>query len=114
MPLWIPIAPTGGDIPTRVFPMWTLGYPAMFVGGLVNIVFPVAVILQVTHGSEAALRYLRLGIPLMIACSWYTFILLRFVPREGHVLWVFGIVLALYSDEISASFNRGRRRPSEP
>ena len=36
----------------------------------------------------------------MAACSWLVFVLASFIPREGHVLWMVGIVFALFPEEI--------------
>ena len=108
MALWVPLAtPIAGDVPTRVFEAWTFGYPAMFASGLVNIAFPIAVFLRLA-GSFAGFQRLRIIVLLMIPCSWLALIYLRFRPREGHVLWILGIVMTLFAEEIAALLQRHR------
>jgi len=78
-----------------------LGYPALFVSGLVNIAFPLALLFRLTRHRRAFVAA-RIAVLLMIPFSWLVFVLLPVLPREGHVLWVGGMLLALFSDEIAA------------
>src|SRR5207244_1036543 len=67
-----------------LFPIWTLGYPAMFAGGLANLVLPIALFMKAA-GKLAVFRRLRIIAIWMIHSSWYVFVLLQVIPREGHV-----------------------------
>jgi hypothetical protein len=91
------------------------GYPTLFVSGLVNIVFPLAVFLKFTR-YRRAFAAARIAVLLMIPFSWLVFVLLPVLPREGHVLWVAGMLLALFSEEIAdrrgaSSSGRGSEAP---
>jgi hypothetical protein len=82
------------------------GYVALFIGGLVNVAFPIAMFLKFKR-YDRAFAAARIAVLAAIPFSWMVFVLLPVLPREGHVLWVAGMLLALFSDEIAA-----RRRAS--
>src|ERR1700730_10061419 len=82
------------------------GYVAMFVSGLVNIAFPLAMFLKFKR-HDRSFAAARIAVLVTIPFSWMVFVLLPVLPREGHVLWVSGMLLALFSEEIAA-----RRRAS--
>ena len=82
------------------------GYVALFVSGLVNIAFPLAMFLKF-KGYDRSFAAARIAVLVTIPFSWMVFVLLPVLPREGHVLWVCGMLLALFSEEIAA-----RRRAS--
>jgi hypothetical protein len=82
------------------------GYVATFVSGLVNIAFPLAMFLKFKR-YDRSFAAARIAVLVTIPFSWMVFVLLPVLPREGHVLWVSGMLLALFSEEIAA-----RRRAS--
>jgi hypothetical protein len=82
------------------------GYVAMFVSGLVNIAFPLAMFLKFKR-YDRSFAAARIAVLVTIPFSWIVFVMLPVLPREGHVLWVSGMLLALFSEEIAA-----RRRAS--
>ncbi len=106
MALWMPLAFLSGgqqSSPASGSALWPLMLFAMFIAGLVNIAFPIAVFLRLTANSgSSGFQRMRVYIPLMAACSWLVFVLEFFIPREGHVLWMVGIVFALFPEEIGA------------
>src|SRR4051794_19096816 len=106
MALWAPVAILFGgqpDMQTGTTVMFLVGYPSMLAAGLVNIAFPFAIFLRLAVGRTGLFRRLQVYIPLMMACSWIVFLLLRFLPREGHLLWIAGIGTTLFADEIAAA-----------
>jgi hypothetical protein len=73
---------------------------------LVNIAFPLAMFLKFKR-YDRSFAAARIAVLVTIPFSWMVFVLLPVLPREGHVLWVTGMLLALFSEEIAA-----RRRAS--
>lgn len=78
-----------------------LGYPLLFTSGLANIMFPCAALLKFA-GLRRAFVVTRTIVLLTIPCSWLVFVFLRTIPREGHLVWIGGMIVALFSDEIAA------------
>jgi hypothetical protein len=95
--------PSGAD---EFFDGNPFGYVALFVSGLVNIAFPLAMFLKFRQ-YQRAFAAARIAVLVTIPFSWLVFVLLPDIPREGHVAWVAGMLLALFSEEIAA-----RRRTS--
>jgi hypothetical protein len=77
------------------------GYVALFVSGLVNIAFPLAMFLKFKR-YDRSFAAARIAVLVTIPFSWMVFVLLPVLPREGHVLWVSGMLLALFCEEIAA------------
>ena len=46
------------------------------------------------------IRILRLALLPMIPCCWIFFYYEGLIPREGHILWVLGMLLVLFSDKL--------------
>lgn len=86
------------------------GYVALFVSGLVNIAFPLAMLLKVRQYPRA-FAAARIAVLVTIPCSWLVFVLLPDIPREGHIVWVAGMLLALFSEEIAARRGTGSSGP---
>ena len=77
------------------------------LSGLVN---PLVLIYLVFSFSErfARLRFwLAAAIAGCLVATWVFFCLAKFLPREGHVLWVLGIVLIVASEMVR------RRAPAQ-
>jgi hypothetical protein len=77
----------------------------MAVGGMINIVFLVFVLLvlikrvKLTTGVVRVFRFVVLA---MIPFGWITFHFEKLYPLEGHVLWIMGMLLVLFSDRSAA------------
>jgi len=67
------------------------------ISGLINLVFWVAVLLILRGTHQRLVRTLRIAILLMIPFSWIVFYIEQLIPREGYVLWIAGMILALFS-----------------
>ena len=84
-----------------------LGFVALFVSGLVNVAFLLALFLKFKRDGRA-FAVARIAVLAMIPSSWAVFVMLPAFPREGHFFWVAGMFLALFSDEFAAR-RRARR-----
>lgn len=78
--------------------------------GLANVGFAAAAFLrQAGHVHSAAFQRLRVYVVLMAASSWVAFVFLALIPREGNLLWIAGIALTLFPEEIAARIARRKR-----
>jgi hypothetical protein len=78
-------------------------YIAMLTSGWTNIAFLVSVAIRWLEGNGLAFKILRTTTLLMIPASWIVLYNIRLLPREGHVLWIGAMVVALFSDSLSSS-----------
>ena len=93
------------------FPLSALRDPALhpnllfflplLVSGWINVLFLVALILRASRRQAWALALLRVIILLMIPGCWLVFLETLRPPREGHFVWIIGMLLVLFSDELS-------------
>ena len=77
-------------------------YLAMLVSGWINVIFLIALILHASHWHARMFVMLRASVLLMIPFCWPVFYYerLRF-PGEAHFIWIIGMLLALFSEELS-------------
>jgi len=86
------------------FPAWVYIY--ILICGWINPVFIVAAILYLIGSHSQAVAILRIVVLSMIPFTWiFAFYYLRTYPREGHFLWIIGMVLVLFCEEIGGSFS---------
>lgn len=105
MAFWVPLTSPGlPDVSNGLFEGQPFGMAAMLISELINVVFPIAVLFLLTGYRPQAFAKLRVIVLLMVPCSWLVFFYLHFLPREGHVLWVLGIVLTLFPDKVVSLF----------
>jgi hypothetical protein len=76
-------------------------YLAMLVSGWINVVFLIALIVHASHWRARMFVLLRASVLLMVPFCWPVFYYerLRF-PREAHFVWIIGMLLALFSEEL--------------
>jgi hypothetical protein len=92
----------------RPLPVWV--YIFIFIGGWINPVFVVTALLDLMGNHPRVYAALRVAVLLMIPLTWvFAFYYLRTYPREGHFLWIIGMVLVLFSEEIGSSFSSQRQ-----
>jgi hypothetical protein len=72
-------------------------YLSTLISGLINPVFLTYVTLTSLKRAPRAARALRFALLAMIPFCWVVFYFLEVYPREGHVLWVMGMLLVLSS-----------------
>jgi hypothetical protein len=86
------------------FPIWVL--LCIFVSGWTNLVFLATVVLDLVQLHPRAVSALRVVVLSMIPFNWIiAFYVFHTYPREGHFLWIIGMLLVLFSEPIGASFN---------
>lgn len=78
-------------------------YIALLISGWINIVFLAALAMRWWEGNRRPFKILRTFTLLMIPFCWIVFYDAHLYPREGHVLWIVGMVLALFSEGSSSS-----------
>ena len=83
--------------PDSVFYHLPFAYFSVLISGLINPAFLAYVILAGLKRKPRLQRVLRFALISMIPFSWVVFHFLQVYPREGHVLWVTGILLVLFS-----------------
>jgi hypothetical protein len=88
---------------SRFFEGKTAEYIALLISGWINIAFLASLAIRWRSGNGRAFRILRTTTLLMIPFCWIVFYDEGLYPREGHVLWIVGMVLALFSESSSSS-----------
>lgn len=74
-----------------------LPYLAILVAGLINPVFLVYVTLAFLGRKPRAMKVLRYVLVAMIPFCWLAFPFFELYPREGHFVWIAGMLLVLFS-----------------
>ena len=72
-------------------------YLSILIGGLINPVFLGYTTLAFLKRKPRTARVLKFVLLSMIPFCWFVFHSLEVYPREGHVLWVIGMLLVLFS-----------------
>ena len=72
-------------------------YLSILISGLINFAFLGHTTLAFLKRKPRAARVLKFALLSMIPFCWVVFHSLEVYPREGHVLWVIGILLVLFS-----------------
>ncbi len=72
-------------------------YLSVLISGLINPVFLVYATLALLQTKAETARVLKFVLLSMIPFCWVVFHFLEVYPREGYVLWVFGILLVVFS-----------------
>jgi hypothetical protein len=82
---------------SRFFETKAAVYIPLLIIGWINIAFLACLTIRWRSGKGRAFKILRIITLLMIPSCWIVFHNEQLHPREGHVLWVVGMVLALFS-----------------
>jgi hypothetical protein len=80
-----------------------MAYIAVLISGWINIAFLVSLTIRWRSGNGRAFRILRVVTLVMVPFCWIVFYDESLFPREGHVLWVVAMALALFSEGSSSS-----------
>jgi len=90
--------PWGGNLfgPFGIFENKIPEYFAVLISGWINLVFLIAAVLAIRDGSPRVVARLRIAVILMIPWCWVVFHYQDLYPREGHFVWIFGILLTLF------------------
>jgi hypothetical protein len=92
--------------------LWLRGVPSIsnpsdyistLVSGWINPVFLIAVVLNSFKRSKASARVAIIILIFMIPFCWIVFYNHNLYPREGHIVWIAGMLMVLWSrGELSA------------
>jgi hypothetical protein len=88
--------------PPWIFHDKILDYVALLISGWINPLFLMTVALMLHERHQREVAILRIILLLMIPFCWIVFYFHAFYPREGHFLWLFGMILALFSSGFRA------------
>jgi len=72
-------------------------YLSILISGLINPVFLSYTTLAFLKRKPRTARVLKFALLSMIPFCWVVFHSLEVYPREGHVLWVIGMLLVLFA-----------------
>jgi hypothetical protein len=77
-------------------------YVSLIIAGWINPIFLVIAFLILTGLHQRLVAILKVAVVLMLPFTWLFFATFRmYYPREGHFLWVVGILLGLFSGRIA-------------
>ena len=82
---------------SRFFEHTAAVYLPLLIFPWINIAFLASLAMRWWEGNRRPFKILRTITVLMIPSCWMVFYNEPLYPREGHVLWVVGMVLALFS-----------------
>lgn len=89
---------------SRFFEVKAAVYVPLLMIGWINVAFLASLTIHWRSGNGRAFRVLRTTTLLMIPFCWIVFYNEGLYPREGHVLWIAGMVLALFSARLPNRF----------
>ncbi len=72
-------------------------YVSILISALINPTLLVHVVFTFLKPMPQITRVLKIALPSMIPFCWVVLRSLEIYPREGHVLWVIGMLLVLFS-----------------
>ena len=73
---------------------------ALLISGWINIAFLAALAMRWWEGNRRPFKILRTITLAMIPSCWIVLYDAHLYPREGHVLWIVAMVLALFSEPL--------------
>jgi len=82
-------------------PARPLEYVAFLISGWINPLFVIATILASSARRQLLARVLRSIVVVMIPFCWIVFYYDNLYPREGHFLWIAGMLLVLFADRLA-------------
>ncbi|MGO9591890.1 MAG: hypothetical protein ACLP3K_17820 [Candidatus Acidiferrales bacterium] len=85
-----------------------LDFLATLISGWINPAFLIAAALSVFGQRLRLVAALRIVVLLMIPFCWIVFHYESLYPREGHFVWIIGMLLVLFSRELSRGDDRIR------
>jgi hypothetical protein len=86
-----------------------LDFLATLISGWINPAFLITVVFGLFGGRHRRLAaVLRIVVLLMVPFCWVVFYKGLLYPREGHFVWIIGMLLVLFSRELSRGDDRIR------
>jgi hypothetical protein len=86
-----------------------IAYLAVFVSGLINVVFLITAVLLWRNRAQKATRILRIVLLLMLPACWVVFAGNHMTPGPGYFLWTASMGLALFSESLSGHILRSAK-----
>jgi hypothetical protein len=87
-----------GARPTFDFFSWA----SLLISGWINPLFLFTAFFQISEFRPRLASFLKYSVVVMIPFSWFfAFYTIRTYPREGHVMWILGMLLVLFSNELT-------------
>jgi hypothetical protein len=83
-------------------------YFSLLLSGWINPLFLVSLLLVLIKPRWIFASLLRYAVTLMFIACWVVFYQIHLYPRQGYFLWMFGILLALYSNLFSRAAKSDR------
>lgn len=83
--------------PAWIFHERVFDYIAILISGWINPLFLMIVTFVLLRRYQRAVAITRIILLLMIPFCWVVFYYHHFYPREGYFLWLFGMVLVLFT-----------------
>src|SRR5258708_5909106 len=77
-------------------------YAAFVTSGLINVTFLVAMVVRVSDRPRLLFSALRSSVIAMTLFSWVAMYRFALIPREGYVLWLIGMLTALFTPLVAA------------
>ncbi len=87
-----------------IFENRLLEFFSALIAGWINPVFLIAVVFTSLGRSQRLVAALRNVVVLMLPFCWILFVYDDIYPREGYFVWIFGILLTLFSRELARAF----------
>jgi hypothetical protein len=79
---------------------------SLHISGLINPVFLATVILMLVKPSHRLVLIAKVALLLMAPFCWVVFHYEGLYPREGYFLWIFGMLLVLFSTNLATRRNQ--------
>lgn len=83
-----------------------LEYFSMLISGWINPVFIIALAVGIQRRLARLFIALRTALLLMIPFCWIVYYKEASYPREGHFVWILGMLLALFSIKVDRTDSR--------
>ena len=84
-----------------------LEYFSLLASGWINPIFVLVTVLALMGRGEQLIATLRIAVLLMIPFCWIVYFDENSYPREGHFLWIAGMLMVLFSIKLGAEKKRG-------
>jgi hypothetical protein len=79
---------------------------SVLLSGWINPVFLMTAIFLIRGWPQRLIAVMRIMVVLMIPFCWVIFHYEGVYPREGHFVWIAGMLIALFSRELAGSESR--------
>jgi hypothetical protein len=106
--LLLPLDPNSFARDQVLFKGGLVEHLSLFISGCINPVFLSAAALGFSGRRQLSMAVLRILVILMMPFCWIVFHYESLYPREGYFVWIIGMLLVLFSRELSGGGDRIR------